>query len=372
MINLRILVVDDDKTTGATLKQLLDSRFSHVDTAANAQIALLLFASYKHDIILSGLHLSAPENLEMIKEIRKNHRHVKVGVFLNSDYKNVMPLLSQLNVNQFFCKPLNKEHFLKGVQHLSDEILEKRRIETTLKRQKNILHTINNMAERFLQHTDWNEALRRQMLSLKSAAEASAVFIFKNEDASTPQVAREYLTINDDPNARELKIISYRSLELIPWRDSLSNGQTIKGLIGDFPAAEQHLLYNYSINSLLMIPIFSDSRWWGFMGIGNTDGRLFDDMDTRTLDTVARIIGSAVNNQNNMRTLEMTSAIFKHTVDGVVITNAENKIIHTNQAFTDITGYTQSDVLGKNPKVLRSRAHDKKFYGEMWRQIHTN
>jgi diguanylate cyclase (GGDEF)-like protein/PAS domain S-box-containing protein len=153
------------------------------------------------------------------------------------------------------------------------------------------------------------------------------------------------------------------------WKHALSTGKSIKGLIDDFSSSEQHLLYDYRINSLLIIPIFSEERWWGFLGIGNSAHRPFDGIDTRTINTVARIIGSAINNQHNVRSLEMTSAIFKHTVDGVVITDAENKIVHTNDAFTEITGYSASEVVGKNPKILRSATHDKKFYSDMWRQI---
>jgi len=68
----------------------------------------------------------------------------------------------------------------------------------------------------------------------------------------------------------------------------------------------------------------------------------------------------------------MSSMVFKHTMDGVLITNADNRIVHVNSAFTDITGYQPSEVIGKDPKLLKSGNHTKHFYDEMWRKITDN
>jgi len=57
----------------------------------------------------------------------------------------------------------------------------------------------------------------------------------------------------------------------------------------------------------------------------------------------------------------MSSAVFEHTMDGVLITNAENKIIHVNDSFVEITGYTDREVIGKDPKLLKSGIHNKHF-----------
>jgi diguanylate cyclase (GGDEF)-like protein/PAS domain S-box-containing protein len=55
---------------------------------------------------------------------------------------------------------------------------------------------------------------------------------------------------------------------------------------------------------------------------------------------------------------------------GIMITNADTVILRVNQAFTNITGYTAAEVLGKTPKILNSGHHDAEFYAEMWRSIH--
>ncbi len=67
--------------------------------------------------------------------------------------------------------------------------------------------------------------------------------------------------------------------------------------------------------------------------------------------------------------LLLVGRVFETTTEGIVVTDAENKIIRVNPAFTIITGYSSEEVIGKNPKILKSERHDEVFYGEMWRAI---
>lgn len=56
---------------------------------------------------------------------------------------------------------------------------------------------------------------------------------------------------------------------------------------------------------------------------------------------------------------------------GMLITDPHLVILRTNRAFTDITGYSEEELLGYTPKLLQSGLHDKKFYAMMWDQIRT-
>ncbi len=52
--------------------------------------------------------------------------------------------------------------------------------------------------------------------------------------------------------------------------------------------------------------------------------------------------------------------------EGMIVTNAHNFILRTNLAFTDITGYSAEEVIGKTPQMLSSGCHDAEFYAAMW------
>ena len=69
--------------------------------------------------------------------------------------------------------------------------------------------------------------------------------------------------------------------------------------------------------------------------------------------------------------LLQAAAVFENTRDGVMTVDANLRIIHINQAFTDITGYTAEEALGKPSNLLRSGRHDAEFYKTMWDSLKT-
>ncbi len=63
---------------------------------------------------------------------------------------------------------------------------------------------------------------------------------------------------------------------------------------------------------------------------------------------------------------QLVSRIFENTSEGIFITNARAEIVEVNQAFLDITGYQHEDVIGQNPRLLKSGHHDEHFYQQFW------
>ncbi|UJP04684.1 MAG: EAL domain-containing protein [Nitrosomonas sp.] len=63
------------------------------------------------------------------------------------------------------------------------------------------------------------------------------------------------------------------------------------------------------------------------------------------------------------------AAICFESHDGVMITDAGSVILSVNKAFTDITGYTAEEIVGKTPHILYSGRHSEEFYRDMWSSI---
>jgi diguanylate cyclase (GGDEF)-like protein/PAS domain S-box-containing protein len=66
----------------------------------------------------------------------------------------------------------------------------------------------------------------------------------------------------------------------------------------------------------------------------------------------------------------LLARVFSSTHDGIVICDSDEKIIDVNPAFTDMTGYSKNEVLGRTPRLLSSGRQDKEFYIKMWNCIH--
>ena len=62
-------------------------------------------------------------------------------------------------------------------------------------------------------------------------------------------------------------------------------------------------------------------------------------------------------------------AALEAVANGVVITDAQGTILWVNAAFTRMTGYSSAEVIGQNPRLLKSGEHPKAFYEELWAAI---
>ena len=70
------------------------------------------------------------------------------------------------------------------------------------------------------------------------------------------------------------------------------------------------------------------------------------------------------------RDLRLYARVFDSSSEAVLITDAEQRIVALNPAFTQITGYAPEEVLGRMPSILASGRHPPEFYQRMWQSIH--
>ena len=67
--------------------------------------------------------------------------------------------------------------------------------------------------------------------------------------------------------------------------------------------------------------------------------------------------------------LRLSKSVFDAAGEGILVTDADNKIITVNPAFTQITGYKAEEVIGGTPSLLASGLQDKSFYINMWQRL---
>lgn len=65
----------------------------------------------------------------------------------------------------------------------------------------------------------------------------------------------------------------------------------------------------------------------------------------------------------------LMAKIFESSINAIVITDINAKIIDVNPGFTEITGYSKEEVLGKNPNMMKSGRHKHEYYKDMWQTL---
>lgn len=67
--------------------------------------------------------------------------------------------------------------------------------------------------------------------------------------------------------------------------------------------------------------------------------------------------------------LRLASTVILTMDEATLVTNQHNVILSVNPAFTVITGYSPSEAVGRDPKLLASGTHSAMFYQAMWEQL---
>ena len=98
----------------------------------------------------------------------------------------------------------------------------------------------------------------------------------------------------------------------------------------------------------------ADGRPAGFIGVSrNTSYRKRMEKELRAAETERRKLSRAV----------------EHSSSAIVVTDKDGIIEYVNPAFSRITGYAAAEVVGKNPRILKSGQHSPEFYQRMWRAL---
>ena len=93
------------------------------------------------------------------------------------------------------------------------------------------------------------------------------------------------------------------------------------------------------------------------------------EQDIRLIEQTARLVSIAIERKEAEERLHLAASVFTHAREGIMITEPDGTIIDVNEAFTRITGYPRSDVIGRKPNLLKSGRQDRAFYTGMWHAL---
>lgn len=107
----------------------------------------------------------------------------------------------------------------------------------------------------------------------------------------------------------------------------------------------------------------------GTFAIYRREPSLPHEQEIALIESAANLMGIAIERVRAEEELHLASSIYTNSAEAVLVTDADNKIVALNPAFTRITGYTLGEIHGKNPSLLHSGRHDAEFFQTMWEAI---
>jgi len=116
-------------------------------------------------------------------------------------------------------------------------------------------------------------------------------------------------------------------------------------------------------------PIRSSSgELLGTFAIYHHEAREHNKSDLNILEQSARLAGIAIERKMIEQNLQIAAIAFE-SQEGMLVTDANRVILRVNSAFSQITGYSEDEIIGKHPGMLSSGRHDMDFYASMWESI---
>jgi PAS domain-containing protein len=129
------------------------------------------------------------------------------------------------------------------------------------------------------------------------------------------------------------------------------------------------LLVDHGIISGMSVMIREQERPWGVLGAHTRSRREFTSDDVNFLSGAAYILSTALDRHAAEQKINLLASAIRQTGESILITDAEGNLEYVNPGFEQTSGYSSEEVLGKNPRLLKSGRSSSEFYENLWDTI---
>jgi GAF domain-containing protein len=189
-----------------------------------------------------------------------------------------------------------------------------------------------------------------------------------NETKTAVKVVAEYQS-GHTPSAKHLVV----SVEENPASQHLLHHQTplvIDNAQSDPRLAPLHeLIRQRGVVSLLVLPLTIKKEVVGSMNLTTTEAHSFSTEEVNLAWSVTDQVAGALARARLDQARRLLSAAVEQSAESVIITDPAGVIIYVNPAFEKVSGYSQAEVVGQTPCVLKSGRQETAFYQELWATI---
>ncbi len=152
--------------------------------------------------------------------------------------------------------------------------------------------------------------------------------------------------------------------------------QVSNRLLEDANAYWHNAALRFNFNSVGAFPLSRGGKVHSYIAVYSSEHNFFSSELIRLMNGLAGDITFALDNLDREHEqkaaaikLEQAATVFEFSKEGIMVTDAANKIISVNRSFVEITGYSPEEVIGQDPRILSSGLQPPEFYENMWATI---
>lgn len=332
----KILVADDDPTVRLLMRAWLGKAGFEVTLAMDGTEAVHLFAQAAYDMVMLDVHMPQSNGIDVCLTLRAQAgEYLPIVIMTGADDTASVESAYRSGATDFIAKPINwallghRAHFiLRAARALSE-------LGTAITRSK--------QAEADLLHSQHQ---------LASTLKAIPDLLF--EIGLDGRYYSAHSPRTDLMAAPVEEFLHKKVSDILPAAAASICMQAI---------AESHK-NGFSSGRCFELELGGKTRWFE-LSVSRKDDFSQDNPRFVVLsrDITERKLAE--------KKLLLAASVFSHAREGIMIADAHGFIVEVNDTFTDITGYTRDEVVGKNPSLLKSGRHSPAFYAEMWQSITT-
>lgn len=333
----KILVFDDNYSTGEYIKIVLEEEGYIVHTEQSGEKVLFVMNEIQPDLILLDLWMPGLNGFEVCKILKEDEQTKDIPIIFLSGTNEASEKLKgfQLGAVDFISKPFEHTELLARVQNH----VQISQMRLQLEKQAREL-------------AEFNSQLEIEIILRKQAEERYEAFI------------------NADLDMIFLKDDQFRYLVV---NDAMANfyGKTKDEILGktDQELADEKIIIQCQSSdrkTLEAESVFVIEEQIGSRHCETTKFPL-------QLSEKSKGIGGIIRDITDRKKVELAILKFKmgidNSEDAVFITALDGTIEYVNSAFEKIYGYTSSYAIGKTPRILKSGLLSKEDYEYFWNTL---
>jgi PAS domain S-box-containing protein len=366
---IHILLVEDNPTDALLLREALarfsSTRFklSHEERLGDA---LEHLSQESCDVVLLDLGLPDSQGLETLVKMREQAPRVPIVVLTGLTDETLGLKALQQRAQDYLVKGQVETNRLARV---IDYAIERARVDAEIRQRNRELSLLNQViaaCSSGLEPRSILETVCRELALAFQTDHATATLF--NEEKTAVEVVAEYR----DQGQPSVLGLSLPVAGNAPVQHILrAEGPFMVNKAQDDPrlAPLHELLRQSGITSLLALPLRVDSNIIGCLSLETSESRIFSATEVSLAWSVADQVAGALARARLTQVHQRLSAAVEQGNDTVIITDTAGIILYVNPAFERTSGYSQAEVTGRTPRMMKSGQHDDAFYQELWTSI---